>query len=186
MSGSRTKTGCYSCRIRRKKCDEARPQCLACSSRGIDCLGYDVKPAWMTGMGRWQDILESDEAKAIRKSAGSAYNLRRARQRHVTEKSSQDTLNIWPSRESIELRNHHLHNPARTLEGRGMIGTVPQSMVRSFENQCSDFVGFPMTYLLRASLRCNRFGRRRGRWIGFGGTAACPPRTVLLRLTFAM
>ncbi|KAI1331679.1 fungal-specific transcription factor domain-containing protein [Xylariaceae sp. FL0255] len=81
MSGSRTKTGCLSCRIRRKKCDEGKPFCLACSSRNIQCLGYDVKPDWMMGFRSWQEVLESDMAKAIRKSAERNYNLRRARQR---------------------------------------------------------------------------------------------------------
>ncbi|KAI1108498.1 fungal-specific transcription factor domain-containing protein [Nemania sp. NC0429] len=127
MSGSRTKTGCYSCRIRRKKCDEARPYCLACSSRGIDCLGYDVKPAWMIGMRSWQDILESEEAKAIRNSAGRAYNLRR--QRRAMEKTSQDTQT--PSGESDQLRSRRPHNPTGVLEGRGLISTASQSMVRS-------------------------------------------------------
>ncbi|KAI1169596.1 fungal-specific transcription factor domain-containing protein [Nemania sp. FL0916] len=102
MSGSRTKTGCYSCRIRRKKCDEAKPHCLACSSRGIDCLGYDAKPAWMAGLGSWQEILESEEAKAIRKSAGTAYKLRRSRQRRVIEKTSQETRDGLPSGEFDE------------------------------------------------------------------------------------
>lgn len=33
----RTKTGCNTCRSRRKKCDESKPSCGYCSGRGIDC-----------------------------------------------------------------------------------------------------------------------------------------------------
>ncbi|KAF7858608.1 hypothetical protein EAF04_009208 [Stromatinia cepivora] len=36
----KTKTGCLTCRIRRIKCDEARPACLKCSSTGRVCPGY--------------------------------------------------------------------------------------------------------------------------------------------------
>lgn len=45
----RSTCGCWSCRIRKKKCDETYPICLACSSRGISCHGYGPKPEWMDG-----------------------------------------------------------------------------------------------------------------------------------------
>ncbi|EXJ94756.1 hypothetical protein A1O1_03154 [Capronia coronata CBS 617.96] len=34
----RTKTGCFKCRERRKKCDERRPVCSACKRLDIDCV----------------------------------------------------------------------------------------------------------------------------------------------------
>ncbi|KAF2646498.1 hypothetical protein P280DRAFT_464710 [Massarina eburnea CBS 473.64] len=37
----KTKTGCMTCRIRRVKCDEAKPSCNRCSSTGRSCDGYD-------------------------------------------------------------------------------------------------------------------------------------------------
>lgn len=85
----------------------------------------------MTGMGSWQDILESDEAKAIRKSAGRAYNLRRTRQRRATKMASQDTKSILSSREFDELRYHHLRNSTGISEARGLIRTESQSTVCS-------------------------------------------------------
>ncbi|KAF2198232.1 hypothetical protein GQ43DRAFT_483475 [Delitschia confertaspora ATCC 74209] len=36
----RVKTGCETCRKRRVKCDEARPECLRCSKSGRKCEGY--------------------------------------------------------------------------------------------------------------------------------------------------
>lgn len=45
----RTNHGCWSCRIRRKKCDEAQPFCTNCTSRNITCHGYGRKPGWMDG-----------------------------------------------------------------------------------------------------------------------------------------
>lgn len=43
---TRTRTGCWTCRARRKKCDETRPTCLACRSLNIQCEGYGVRLKW--------------------------------------------------------------------------------------------------------------------------------------------
>ncbi|KAH7140420.1 hypothetical protein B0J13DRAFT_477633 [Dactylonectria estremocensis] len=39
---SRVRTGCRTCKVRRVKCDEARPACLKCTSTGRKCEGYGV------------------------------------------------------------------------------------------------------------------------------------------------
>jgi hypothetical protein len=36
----KTKTGCRTCRIRRVKCDEAKPNCQRCQIFGVNCDGY--------------------------------------------------------------------------------------------------------------------------------------------------
>ncbi|OIW23915.1 hypothetical protein CONLIGDRAFT_114946 [Coniochaeta ligniaria NRRL 30616] len=46
---SRSSDGCWTCRLRRKKCDEVRPVCVACSALEIDCLYSNAKPDWMDG-----------------------------------------------------------------------------------------------------------------------------------------
>lgn len=43
---TRTRTGCWTCRARRKKCDESRPSCLACLSLNLQCEGYGVRLKW--------------------------------------------------------------------------------------------------------------------------------------------
>lgn len=48
-SGPRSKTGCWTCRVRKKKCFEDRPSCRQCSRLGLTCDGYDsIKPDFMT------------------------------------------------------------------------------------------------------------------------------------------
>ncbi|KAE8154590.1 hypothetical protein BDV25DRAFT_135759 [Aspergillus avenaceus] len=37
------RTGCYTCKIRRVKCDEAQPACAKCTSTGRKCDGYPPK-----------------------------------------------------------------------------------------------------------------------------------------------
>ena len=46
---SRSRGGCWTCRARRKKCDESRPHCSLCLSLRIECHGYAKKPGWMDG-----------------------------------------------------------------------------------------------------------------------------------------
>ncbi|KAH7138384.1 hypothetical protein B0J11DRAFT_587661 [Dendryphion nanum] len=42
----RTRAGCWTCRARRKKCDETRPHCKNCSNLLLRCEGYDVRVKW--------------------------------------------------------------------------------------------------------------------------------------------
>jgi hypothetical protein len=43
----RSKQGCWTCRLRKKKCDERRDICTTCESLTITCYGYGAKPGWM-------------------------------------------------------------------------------------------------------------------------------------------
>lgn len=55
----RSRNGCWTCRARRKKCDETQPYCLACESLGLNCAGYNSKrPCFM------EDPLECQKYKA--------------------------------------------------------------------------------------------------------------------------
>lgn len=40
----RTKTGCLTCRMRRKKCDELKPSCVACRRNHLPCKWPDTSP----------------------------------------------------------------------------------------------------------------------------------------------
>jgi hypothetical protein len=42
----RTRAGCWTCRARRKKCDETRPQCTTCHDLGLHCEGYAFRLKW--------------------------------------------------------------------------------------------------------------------------------------------
>ncbi|ETN36856.1 uncharacterized protein HMPREF1541_07843 [Cyphellophora europaea CBS 101466] len=39
--------GCWTCRLRRKKCDGAAPECQCCRALGIECYFEPTKPDWM-------------------------------------------------------------------------------------------------------------------------------------------
>ncbi|KAI1812116.1 fungal-specific transcription factor domain-containing protein [Poronia punctata] len=59
----RSSQGCWTCRVRRKKCDEARPVCATCQSLEIVCQYSDAKPDWFDGGAREKKM--ADELKAM-------------------------------------------------------------------------------------------------------------------------
>ncbi|KAI3394588.1 hypothetical protein diail_2511 [Diaporthe ilicicola] len=66
---ARSSDGCWTCRLRRKKCDEARPNCAACAALEISCLYSDEKPEWMDGGTRQAEKAEEVKAEVKRKAA---------------------------------------------------------------------------------------------------------------------
>ena len=76
--GSRSRTGCITCRIRKRKCDEQRPACQACRSRQLACYGFDAPtPTWCTSKANWKEVRDSDEAKNLQTLAETRYKIRR-------------------------------------------------------------------------------------------------------------
>ena len=59
---NRTKTGCHTCRGRKKKCDEGKPTCQNCDRGGFVCNGYGPKPANSKVTGQRQVPLQSKPA----------------------------------------------------------------------------------------------------------------------------
>ncbi|KIW88057.1 uncharacterized protein Z519_11167 [Cladophialophora bantiana CBS 173.52] len=44
---TKTFSGCWTCRERHVKCDEARPHCARCLKGGFQCQGYGIKLVWV-------------------------------------------------------------------------------------------------------------------------------------------
>jgi len=49
VTKGRSKTGCITCRKRKKKCDEAKPRCMNCEKNAVVCEGYHEKQLWKSG-----------------------------------------------------------------------------------------------------------------------------------------
>ncbi|KAI1347526.1 fungal-specific transcription factor domain-containing protein [Xylaria sp. FL0043] len=71
----RSSQGCWTCRLRRKKCDEAKPVCTTCGGLEIDCHYSDTKPEWMDGGPREKQM--ADELKAMVKQKANERRERR-------------------------------------------------------------------------------------------------------------
>ncbi|KND89087.1 Transcriptional regulatory protein UME6 [Tolypocladium ophioglossoides CBS 100239] len=70
--------GCWTCRIRHRKCDEALPTCRECSDRAIPCHGYGQKPKWLD-----DKALHYAELARIKRIVNR--NFRRTRKRQQAE-----------------------------------------------------------------------------------------------------
>ncbi|KEQ69600.1 hypothetical protein M436DRAFT_55574 [Aureobasidium namibiae CBS 147.97] len=70
---TRHKSGCcWTCTLRRKKCDGEKPACFACKSRNITCHGFGNRPEW----------LDSEDRKRVElKKIKDAVKLNRKRRR---------------------------------------------------------------------------------------------------------
>jgi len=85
---SATKGGCWTCRLRRKKCDEQREEeggaCETCRRLQIECLGWGSKrPEWM------KDKKAQDEYKAKIKATLLSNNMIRGQPRPHIQPNSQ-------------------------------------------------------------------------------------------------
>ncbi|KAK5064904.1 hypothetical protein LTR84_000738 [Exophiala bonariae] len=54
----KSKQGCWTCRLRKKKCDESRPACSVCTALAITCHGYGARPGWMDDSEAVVNVLE--------------------------------------------------------------------------------------------------------------------------------
>lgn len=70
----RSSQGCWTCRLRRKKCDENHPVCHACGSLEITCHFGDDKPPWMDG-----GPLQKEMADQLKRQVKVQANHRRER-----------------------------------------------------------------------------------------------------------
>ncbi|KAL4782395.1 fungal-specific transcription factor domain-containing protein [Aspergillus varians] len=55
ITKGRSKTGCVTCRRRKKKCDENKPACLNCQKNAVVCEGYPPKEIWKSGKQKLED-----------------------------------------------------------------------------------------------------------------------------------
>ncbi|KAK4067550.1 transcriptional regulator family: Fungal Specific TF [Trichoderma harzianum] len=62
--------GCWTCRLRRKKCDETRPECANCTGLQITCHYGRLKPEWLDGAEK-QEAMAAKIKSQIKQQAGN-------------------------------------------------------------------------------------------------------------------
>lgn len=75
-SHTRSRTGCLTCRRRRKKCDERKPSCCNCERNNLECDGYQAPVKWIshaptTGTTHSKRAREPDQAVSPIITAGN-------------------------------------------------------------------------------------------------------------------
>ncbi|KAH6623947.1 putative C6 transcription factor [Chaetomium tenue] len=85
MVNQRSKSGCWTCRLRRKKCPENGPPCSNCESRGVACHGYGPRPAW-------KDRGDKEKEEAERLQLRRCNQTRRSSSSNATDTTSGDSI----------------------------------------------------------------------------------------------
>ncbi|KAG6005357.1 hypothetical protein E4U21_000208 [Claviceps maximensis] len=104
ITKGRSKTGCITCRKRKKKCDEAKPRCMNCEKNAVVCEGYHEKQIWKSGKER------ADEGKLFilrcqRHKSQPLHGFRLLTRLHVIERMQQGTepvITIQPIFHGVE------------------------------------------------------------------------------------
>ena len=67
---TRARTGCFTCRRRKKKCDERKPSCANCQKSALICEGYPAEVYWQprlagsTAYSSWDPMVVSEQILA--------------------------------------------------------------------------------------------------------------------------
>lgn len=68
----RASNGCWTCRLRRKKCDELHPVCGTCATLHITCHYSEERPEWMDG-----GVRQGEMAERVKREVKEMAHLRR-------------------------------------------------------------------------------------------------------------
>ncbi|KAK0630230.1 fungal-specific transcription factor domain-containing protein [Bombardia bombarda] len=89
---TRSSGGCWTCRLRRKKCDELHPLCGGCAALEIDCLYGKEKPPWMDGAQK-----QKDKAEWLKREIKRRAGTRRERRYLQGVEADMEGLDVSPT-----------------------------------------------------------------------------------------
>ncbi|CAG8909430.1 unnamed protein product [Penicillium egyptiacum] len=87
---TRSHQGCWTCKRRRRRCDNARPSCQNCAERGTFCEGYEVRLRWGAGIASRGHFAGADKPvnnSVSSRPRGRQRDLSRERRRRVEQKA---------------------------------------------------------------------------------------------------
>jgi hypothetical protein len=91
-STTRSSDGCWTCRLRRKKCDEKHPVCDTCAALFITCYYDQEKPEWMDG-----GVKQEEMAARLKREVKEKAHLRRGeRTVHVSSEATNGESRVPP------------------------------------------------------------------------------------------
>ncbi|EMR82545.1 putative c6 transcription protein [Botrytis cinerea BcDW1] len=136
----RSLKGCWTCRVRKRKCDEKVPICSACRSLELECHGYEEQPIWMDRGSR-----QKAEAMKIKQMVAEVRRRRRRR-----ESSSENSLSLKNPRTNSHSRHSSLNStfvttPTTTQRySWGLEAVFPSHSAASSHSDGSDYDFAPL------------------------------------------
>ncbi|KAG0645738.1 Pestheic acid cluster transcriptional regulator 3 [Hyphodiscus hymeniophilus] len=112
----RSNQGCWTCRLRKKKCDEVSPGCLRCASVNVECH-YGPRPPWIDNV-----LLGKQELEHIKKIVGASANRKRAAFRAKTQ-NAMKSPSIENAKATVDDRS-----PAETLDDTLELESQPNAV----------------------------------------------------------
>ncbi|KAL0937102.1 uncharacterized protein CTRU02_206833 [Colletotrichum truncatum] len=107
---ARSSGGCWTCRIRHRKCDECSPACKECTDRHIKCHGYGPEPDWVKDSVKLRAELQRIK-HAVKQNFRQTRKLQAARSPQSALNVAANTLkddNATPSTTNDEFREAEL------------------------------------------------------------------------------
>jgi hypothetical protein len=116
MSGPlRSKQGCWTCRLRKKKCNEGRPLCSICTSLSITCYGYGPRPDWLDGGERERAVM-NDMKEIVKHTSRRKSTTQPSRQRDQLIRIAPNSSASFES-SSGSVSNRHNDTPPSSDHG---------------------------------------------------------------------
>ncbi|PYI28112.1 hypothetical protein BP00DRAFT_449631 [Aspergillus indologenus CBS 114.80] len=122
MAMVRSSTGCWTCRLRRKKCDEEWPVCQACHLRGLACENHETKPDWMDGGCR-----QAKHLAVIKKQVKISVRRRREAWLRTTQSSFKEK-DLRPHGSSHSDNERSSSTVQKSSEDETLVGDPPYSV----------------------------------------------------------
>lgn len=85
------KLGCLTCKVRRKRCNDQKPECSGCKKVRMDCVWIDYEK------------MSKDDIRRLRREVAATFNERRTRTRRAKTTNSSGVNNSRPDSEDEEL-----------------------------------------------------------------------------------
>lgn len=103
----KVRSGCTTCKQRKIKCDETKPECLRCTRAGKICLGYEEIKTWLFEPNNGSTHESSSMSSTVRHSPGNtagdvpaaSQDKRKTEYDTAPDDSSQSVFSIptWPT-----------------------------------------------------------------------------------------
>lgn len=142
----RSSGGCWTCRLRRKKCDEERPLCKGCHALEVDCFYSNEKPDWMDGGEK-----QKEKAEWLKREVKRKATYRRER-RHLQglevrletlDASFTDDSDVIAQTNLINAVAPSVNTPSSSISHSGTQESVPRSGSDSILTDLSSSVASP-------------------------------------------
>ncbi|CAG8010956.1 unnamed protein product [Penicillium salamii] len=113
---TRSHTGCWTCKRRRRRCDNERPECRNCRERDVDCEGYEVRLKWGAGIasrGRFTGADKPIQDSVPRRQRGRQRDLAKKQEKECSDSAGSQSEGPTAAEESIF--NEFMNNGINTL-----------------------------------------------------------------------